>query len=98
MESVDEAMLTTVDNPFDPFDDFEAWQSYDEMLARQQNRPTCSVYLARVAMNSDDVSDNEYNRYMNAVIDEIIELNLSGRFRKLTRPAKPVTVSQPSQS
>lgn len=91
--NVDEAMLTTIDNPFDPFNEFDQWYSYDELLARQQSRPTCSSYLARVAMNSDDVSENEYNRYMNAVIDEIIELNLSGTFRKVTRPASTTTVT-----
>ena len=87
-------MLTTIDNPYDPFDQFDEWYSYDEFMSRKENRPTCCAYLARVAMNSDDVSDNEFNRWMNETIDEILELNLSGKFKKVTRPSKPVTVSQ----
>ena len=94
LKQVDEAMLTTIDNPYDPFDQFDEWYSYDEFMSRKENRPTCCAYLARVAMNSDDVSDNEFNRWMNETIDEILELNLSGKFKKVTRPAKPVTVSQ----
>ena len=77
--------ITTIDNPYDPFDNFEEWYSFDEMQARKENRPTCCSYLARMAMNSDDVSDDEYNMVMNDVIDEIVELNLSGKFKKVTR-------------
>ena len=42
MDSVKEAMLTTIDNEWDPFDNFAEWYSRDEELARQQNRRTCS--------------------------------------------------------
>lgn len=91
--AIDEAMLTTTDNPYDPFDQFDEWYAFDELKARQENRPTCCAYLARIAMNSDDVSENEYNRVMNDVIDEIVELNLSGKFRKVTRPASTTTVT-----
>jgi len=90
--AINEAMLTTTDNPYDPFEQFDEWYSFDELKARQENRPTCCSYLARIAMNAEDVSDNEYNRVMNDVIDEIVSLNLSGKFRKVTRPATSVTV------
>ena len=85
MEMVEEAMLTTIDNPYDPFDQFDEWYSYDEFRARMENRPTCCAYLARVSMNSDDVSDNEFNQVMDDAIDEIVELDLSGTFKKVTR-------------
>ena len=96
MEMVEEAMLTTIDNPYDPFDQFDEWYSYDEFRARMENRPTCCAYLARVSMNSDDVSDNEFNRTIGDVIDEIVKLNLSGKFKKVTRPVHPITVTQPA--
>ena len=81
----EEVMLSTIDNPYNPFDNFEEWYSYDEMAARRENRPTCSGYLARVLMVADDISDNEFNQVMNDVIDEILELNLSGKFIKLSK-------------
>ena len=80
----EEVMLTTVDNPYNPFDNFEEWYVFDEMQARKENRPTCCGYLAKVYMASDDVSDNEFNQVMNDTIDEICKLNLSGKFRKIT--------------
>lgn len=80
-----DAMLTTTDNEWDPFDNFDEWLSRDEQLARQQGRRTCSGYLAIIAACSDDVSDNEFNQVINDAIDEIVELDLSGTFKKVTR-------------
>ena len=87
-----EAMLTTTDNEWDPFDNFPEWQARDEELARQQGRRTCSGYLAIIMANSDDVSENEFNQIANDAIDEIVELDLSGTFKKVTRDPKEVVV------
>lgn len=90
--SVPEAMLTTVDNEYDPFDQFSEWYVRDLELARQQNRRSSSGYLAIIMACSDDVSDNEFNQVMNDAIDEIVELDLSGTFKKVTREPKEVYV------
>lgn len=87
-----EAMLTTIDNEWDPFDNFPEWYSRDLELARQQNRRSASGYLAIIASCSDDVSDNEFNQVMNDAIDEIVELDLSGTFKKVTREPKETFV------
>ena len=92
MDSVKEAMLTTTDNEWDPFDNFSEWYSRDLELARQQNRRSASGYLAIIAACSDDVSDNEFNQVMNDAIDEIVKLDLSGTFKKVTREPKEVFV------
>jgi len=39
-----EAMLTTIDNPFNPFTQFDEWKDFDET----QGYYTCP-YLARIA-------------------------------------------------
>lgn len=85
---IPEAMLTTTDNEWDPFDNFPEWFARDEELARQQGRRTCSGYLAIIAACSDDDSDNNFNQIMNDAIDEIVELDLSGTFKKVTRDPK----------
>ena len=90
MDIPDEAMLTTCDNKWDPFDNFAEWYDRDMELAAEQNRRSCSGYLAIIAACSDDLSDNEFNQVMNDAIDEIIALDLSGTFKKVTR--KPVDV------
>lgn len=79
-----ECMLTTTDNPYNPFTNFSEWYSCDEWLARMENRPTCCAYLARISMVGEDISDQEYCQVMNDAIDEIVKLNLNGKFKKIT--------------
>ena len=43
-------MLTTIDNPFNPFDQFDEWFAYDV----SKGYHTCS-YLARIAKTSDEI-------------------------------------------
>lgn len=82
---MEEYMLTTIDNPYNPFDHWDEWYSWDEMDARKTNRPTCCGYFARIAPLSEEISENEYRQVMNDVLDEIVELNLCGKFVKINR-------------
>lgn len=63
-------MLTTIDNPYDPFDEFTLWQMFD----KEQGYNTCE-YLARMVepLLSDDLSDKEVEEITNAVINDIIK-------------------------
>lgn len=83
-----QCMLSTTDNPYDYFEDFDAWYAYDVMLARQQNRPTCLSYLARMCLVANDTSDFEYETVMEDMIDEIVDLNLTGTYCKVTEGAQ----------
>lgn len=87
-----EAMLTTTDNPWDPFDNFYEWYREDQRLAQDQCRATCCGYLAKLMPCTDEVSEEEYNQVQNDVIDEIVELDLSGTFKKVTRDPVDVIV------
>jgi hypothetical protein len=60
--------LTTTDNPYNPFDDFEAWEQYD----REQGYNTCA-YLARVVDSNSPSLIEEEN--IKLAIDEIIKIN-----------------------
>lgn len=76
----DECRLTTIDNPYDPFDDFINWFMFD--ISKGYN--TCS-YLARIAIVGDDFSDAEVNREIERAIDEIVELNPLGIYTKIRK-------------
>lgn len=73
-------MLTTVDNPHSPFENWDAWLSYD--LACGYNT---SGLLARIANTSHELSDKDFDVALQAAIDEIVEENVSGLHRKVTK-------------
>lgn len=65
-------MLTTSDNPFNPFDKFNEWRRYDEDMGYH----TMS-YLARIAMTSDELSDADNELAIDQAMDEIIDMNIT---------------------
>jgi hypothetical protein len=74
------AMLTTVDNPHSPFDEWDAWFAWD-----MQAGYNTSGMLARIVVVSNEVSDYDYILMTNQAIDEIVKENVLGVFKKVTR-------------
>lgn len=77
-----ECMLTTFDNPFDPFEDFTSWFLFD--IEKGYN--TCS-YLGRIVNLSDDMSQKEIDEEIERAIDEIIKYNPLNIYKKVKRQA-----------
>ena len=74
----DRCALTTIDNPFDPFEQFTSWFMFD--IEKGYN--TCG-YLARIAMITHDMTQKEENDEIERAIDEIIELNPVSIYKKV---------------
>lgn len=72
--------LTTVDNPFDPFTQWDDWYAFDE----SKGYHTCS-YLARIAIVTDELGPHEEEAAIVEAIDEIIKYNILGLYRKVTK-------------
>lgn len=79
-----EYMLTTVDNPFNPFTQYDEWANYDEQLGYH----TPSL-LARVAIVSDEMSELDQELAINQAIDDIVSENSLGLYRKITKSGQP---------
>jgi hypothetical protein len=73
-------MLTTIDNPYDPFEDFKSWFKYDV----EHGYNTCG-YLARVARTTDQFTDIENAIEIENAIDEIIEHDFMNVYVKLKK-------------
>ena len=76
-----DCMLTTFDNPFDPFDQFTSWLLFD----KEKGHNTCE-YLARIVNISDDMSQEEIDIETERAIDSIIKYDVTNTFKKVTRP------------
>ena len=69
--------LTTVDNPFDPFEQFNDWFEFDI----EKGYYTCSR-LARLTNLSDDMSEAESNKEIERAIDELIKYDVFDVYKK----------------
>ena len=79
-EQPTEYMLTTVDNPFDPFTRFDEWYEYDVKMGYHS-----SAFLDRIAKVSYDLSEPDQAALIQDAIDEIVQENVSGMWRKVSR-------------
>jgi len=75
-----EAMLTTYDNPHDPFTDYDSWYQWDERAG--YHTPS---FLARIANVSVETSEPDQVLAINQAIDEIVKENTLAMYRKVTR-------------
>lgn len=82
---MEEHMLTTVDNPYNPFTDFDEWNAYD----MRQGYNTLA-YLARVVTPSHNLSESVQSYAIELAIEEIVRENVLGIYRKVKADGTPV--------
>lgn len=75
------SMLTTVDNPYDPYTNYDDWCAYDEEAGYCTNG-----YVARIASTSPAMTEAEEKEAIEDAIDEIVRLDPLGIYVKLTKP------------
>ena len=70
--------LSTIDNPFHPYYDYDNWLRFDEDHGYYTQN-----YLARIAATSEFLTDAENQRILNDAIDEICRLDLLGIYIRI---------------
>lgn len=73
-----QVMLTTIDNPYDPFEQFDEWYNFD----MDAGYNSCA-YLARVSFTSDSLSETENEKEIERAIDEIIKYDFMNIYKKV---------------
>ena len=66
-------MLTTTDNPYNPFTQFDLWFQFD--ISKGYN--TCAL-IDRVANTSDELTDKENDKEIENAMKEIAKENILG--------------------
>lgn len=78
--AIKEFALTTFDNPFNPFDDFISWDSFD-----REKGYNSSNLLARISNITDEMSEIEVNSEIERAIDEIIKYDFMNIYKKVVK-------------
>ena len=83
MNESNECRLTTIDNPFDPFTQFDDWFLFDT----EKGYNSCSR-LDRITRITDEMSEVEVNEEIERAIDEIIKYDFMNIYKKVTKNNK----------
>ena len=75
------SMLSTSDNPYNPFTHFREWFAFDS----QKGYHSLS-YLGRVALTSDQLSQDDDDEAVEDAIEQIVELNPLGIYVRIFDP------------
>ena len=73
-------MLSTADNPYDYFDDFDNWYRFD----MDKGYNSCA-YLDRIARTSDQLTDEENASEIERAVDEIIKYDFRDIYIKVSK-------------
>lgn len=76
---MEEHMLTTVDNPWNPFTHFDDWNAWDTSAGYHT-----MAFLARIVKTSDELSEADQSLAIELAIDEVVKENITGVYRKMT--------------
>lgn len=83
MEKQYDCMLTTIDNPFDPFEQFDDWYRFDV-----EKQYYSSERWTRFANFTDDMTEQEEREESERAIDEFIALDFLDLYKKVKKEVK----------
>lgn len=70
--------ITTIDNPYNPFEDFRKWFLFDV----EKGYNSCA-YLARIAKTCPSFTDEENDEEVERAIDSIIDTDFMHIYKKV---------------
>lgn len=79
----EDSMLTTIDNPYSPYTEYDKWLQYDTAKGYNTNG-----YLARILRTSSELSDTLQDSDINNAMLQIIQENVYGVHRIINRNDK----------
>lgn len=82
--------VSTLDNPYDFFEDFENWNAFDtQTICETTGEPynTCA-YVDRLVSTASGMSHLDQEQAIEWAVDEIVRMNLSGNYIKVYEKEK----------
>ena len=80
VNNMTECAVTTFDNPFDPFEQFNQWDLFDKEKGYCSNQK-----VARLANFTDDMTEAEMLQENERAIDLLISIDFTNTYKKVKR-------------
>lgn len=80
-------MLSTSDNPWNPWTHFKEWNAYDMQAGYHT-----LAYLARVTVSSDEISEADQDLAVEQAIEDILRIHNGGIYVAVPEPRNSVSV------
>lgn len=74
-------MLTTIDNPFNPWTQFDSWNAWDEQAGYYT-----LAFQARIVRTSGALSEPDQDKAIEDAIEEIVHENVLGLYKRVPEP------------
>jgi len=81
MAKIIKSMLTTIDNPFNPFDNFDDWYVYDQ----DNHHFSCERLAETINDDLDDSNEVEQIKITESAIDYIVKNDPLHKFTKVQK-------------
>lgn len=79
-------MLSTSDNPWNPWTHFNEWNTYDMQAGHHT-----LAYLARIIVSSDELSQADQDLDYEIALEEILRLNINGLYVGVPEPESSIS-------
>lgn len=83
-------LLSTSDNPYNPFTDYDNWRTYDHFKGY-----CCEEYLARMSKTDIEMPESLYIKFTNDAVQEILMLNAEYPDPRLPEGVEYIAVEEP---
>lgn len=81
MADNEHGLLSTSDNPWNPWTHFNEWNAWDQTAGYNT-----LAYLARVMVSSDELSQADQDLAYDQAVEEILSFNLTGNYIRVPEP------------
>jgi hypothetical protein len=89
MSNVKQKVLSTSDNPWNPFKNYEEWRQFDT-----EHGYCCEAYQARMSITSVDMPEDLYTQRLNDDIEDILEFNMRYKDPRLPDGVEYIAVEE----
>lgn len=83
-------LLSTTDNPYNPFTDYINWRNYDHLKGY-----CCEEYVARMSKTDIEMPASLYQKFTNDAIEEILKLSAEYPDPRLPEGVEYIAIEEP---